>query len=135
MKVRHCISPKAGIEEDVKPDVGLTLIASRLAEEVRFPYGSTGWVAARNELSNIPHLPHPMDVVPPCVQGVEWSVGKLLDGQVVVTRKTGCETWRFRTPPKECPDSIVKVFKYHKALNAQCRLCFRAGVSGTEIGD
>jgi hypothetical protein len=109
MKIKHINSPKAGIVEHIRNDVGLTLVAAGLAEEVALPpRGSAGWLAARKEQSALATTPDAADTVVP--SGTSWGLYQQLD-KVVVVKTVNGESSFYETPPSDCPEDVRQRFR------------------------
>jgi hypothetical protein len=73
MKIKHINSPKAGLVEHIRNDVGQTLVAAGFAEEIRLPnQNDPGWLAARLEQSRLAGAPDPHDAV--IEAGTSWGI-------------------------------------------------------------
>jgi hypothetical protein len=108
MKIKHINSPKAGIVEHIRNDVGLTLVAAGLAEEVALPpRGSAGWLAARKEQSALATIPDAADTVVP--SGTSWGLYQQLD-KVVVVKIVNGNSFFYETPPSDCPADVRQRF-------------------------
>ncbi len=110
MKITHINSPKAGITEHLRPDVARVLIASGLATEVPFPErGKPGWLEAMRE-RDLNRAPGPHDTPVANVFPPQWSVEKDFTAPII-TYRSGCEVWHYRTPPEACPPAIKRQFE------------------------
>ena len=108
MKIKHINSPKAGTVEHIRNDVGRTLVAAGLAEEVALPPRvSKEWLAARLEQSRLATTPDPHDTVVP--MGTTWGLYQQT-GKVAIQKTVNGESFFYEQPPADTPAAVRQQF-------------------------
>jgi hypothetical protein len=109
----HAAPHLRGTTAHVPPALAASLVATGFAEACPLPSrGSRGWLEARLEQAAMATGPHKDDVPSGFVAETEWGVQDCisLNGQVLIIKRTGHETFRFSEPPEDCPMTVVEKF-------------------------